>query len=372
MIALVRVRLGPSGVFSVAGLPVPLRTLLALQAAGASEVGFAGPAASAWRNVALRDGRAPRCSAFSLPPPDEAKLVVDQDLVLDTTAARGLLAVPGVFLLEGAPAAERSPFTAEECPAIPGVAAWARTPGEAALAEERLLAALRKPQDGVVSRRLNRTLSLAVTRYLCRTRLTPNALSVAILGVGLLGASLAARGTALGLGLGGVLFQAQSVLDGCDGELARLTFRGSRAGEWIDTVGDDLTNYSFFAALGLGLQRAGLGRLPLVLSCVGVSAGVLSSVIAYRYLLRIGSGDLLKYPMSLGPEPGAQDSPRDRLAELLRPLFKRDFVVFATMVAALCGPRAALVALGAFAVGAQVTLLAVLRSEWSRRGERLP
>ena len=50
------------------------------------------------------------------------------------------------------------------------------------------------------------------------------------------------------------------------------------------------------------------------------------------------------------------------------PLFKRDFFVFAAMLAALAGPRATLGMLGLFALGASLTLVAVLRSEWSRRG----
>jgi len=57
-----------------------------------------------------------------------------------------------------------------------------------------------------------------------------------------------------------------------------------------------------------------------------------------------------------------------RLLALARPLFKRDFFVFATMLATALGQIASLVMLGAFAVGALVTLSAVLRSEWSRRG----
>ncbi len=42
--------------------------------------------------------------------------------------------------------------------------------------------------------------------------------------------------------------------------------------------------------------------------------------------------------------------------------------MFATMLATALGQLASLVMLGAFAIGALVTLSAVLRSEWSRRG----
>src|SRR6185369_12957510 len=54
-------------------------------------------------------------------------------------------------------------------------------------AEQRLFNALRKPQDGWTSRYLNRYISLAISRWLVKTPLRPNQVSVAILGVGLAG-----------------------------------------------------------------------------------------------------------------------------------------------------------------------------------------
>ena len=35
-----------------------------------------------------------------------------------------------------------------------------------------------------------------------------------------------------------------------------MSHRGSRLGEWLDTIGDDLTNYGFFGGAGVGLYRA--------------------------------------------------------------------------------------------------------------------
>jgi phosphatidylglycerophosphate synthase len=251
------------------------------------------------------------------------------------------------------------------------VAGWrrVRTDAEAGAAVDHLLQSLRKPQDGMVSRAINRTLSLAVTRVLCRTGLRPNTVSVGILCLGAVGAGLATLGTPAGIAIGGLLFQAQSVLDGCDGELARLTFRGSKAGEWIDTVGDDLTNYAFFAGLTVGLTRTGLGPWSLLFGAVGLLAGFVASGVEYRYLLAVGSGDLTKYPLGFGDDPTGAVEERGlrRLLAAARPLFKRDFFVFLTMLATALGRHASLVMLALFAAGALATLSAVLRSEWSRR-----
>src|SRR5207244_4093199 len=140
-------------------------------------------------------------------------------------------------------------------------------------AERALLRSLRKPQDGWISTHLNRKLSLFLTRRLVSTRLTPNQVSVVILGIGLFGAWLASRGTYAAMLAGAALFQMQSVLDGCDGEMSRITFRGSLEGEWLDTVGDDLTNYAFFAASAWGLFSATGRTLYLAFGALLVFSG---------------------------------------------------------------------------------------------------
>lgn len=226
-------------------------------------------------------------------------------------------------------------------------------------AERALFRALRKPQDGWTSRYLNRYISLAISRFLVKTSLRPNQVSIGILGVGLLGAWFAAQGGYGNLVLGAFLFQAQSVLDGCDGEMSRVTHRGSRTGEWLDTVGDDLTNYGFFAGAALGLYRTSHNPLYLLAGGITVVSGLIGSGLEYRYLIKIGSGDLLKYPLSQGQGTG-------RFA-FLQPLFKRDTFVFMTLCAALLGAVGPMLCV--FAAGAVGVLIAVLRTEWRMNRE---
>lgn len=226
-------------------------------------------------------------------------------------------------------------------------------------AERALFHALRKPEDGWTSRFLNRYVSLTLSRLLVKTPLTPNVVSVGILGVGLLGAWLASAGTHAGLVAGAALFQAQSILDGCDGELSRVTYRGSLTGEWLDTVGDDLTNYSFFAGAAVGLYRMSGSIVYLAAGAVVVIAGLLASGLEYRYLIRIGSGDLLKYPLSQHQSSGAFD----RIA----PLFKRDTFVLLTLLAALAGWLGPMLIV--FALAAVGILVGVLKTELRLRGQ---
>ena len=66
-----------------------------------------------------------------------------------------------------------------------------------------------------------------------------------------LSAWLVFKGSAsyLHLALGGLLFQFASIVDGCDGEIAKLKFMGSRMGEWVDTLADNMSYLVFFIAV---------------------------------------------------------------------------------------------------------------------------
>ncbi|MEZ4409075.1 MAG: CDP-alcohol phosphatidyltransferase family protein [Polyangiales bacterium] len=277
----------------VLGVPAPLRAALTMQQAGATAVCFSGEGAAAWADAFRRDDRRGVEVIDAAPLREDPRVTVDGGVVFDRATLTRAFASPclawigdAVVLSHRSQGADEVALVDDGAPdldlAPDALCLRAREPADVALVEDGLLQRLRKPQDGIVARALNRSLSLSLTRVLARTPLRPNDLSFSILFVGLAGAALASTGERLPLALGGLLFQAQSVLDGCDGELARVTFRGSKLGEWIDTVGDDITNYAFFGALGAGLWRAGLGEGALWLALAAVSLGSLCSLIEYR------------------------------------------------------------------------------------------
>jgi phosphatidylglycerophosphate synthase len=330
----------------LAGLSLALRLALTAQGAGAACIVVASEAHDL-RSL-LSDARL-RLPIVSDAPLDARRLRAPANLLAHRASLQELAQ-------SLAPGSERAVTELREPPAV--AYAFAPIPvtsdTAAAHAERALFRSLRKPQDGWTSRYLNRYISLFLSRWLVKTPLRPNQVSVAILGVGIAGALSAAQGGYGPLLLGATLFQAQSVLDGCDGEMSRVTHRGSRLGEWLDTIGDDLTNYGFFGGAGLGLFRMTGNQLYLAAGCVCVACGVLTSGIEYRYLIKIGSGDLLKYPMS---QSGSSDS---SLA-FLQPLFKRDTFVFLTLLAALAGALGPMLCV--FSLGAIGILVSVLRTE---------
>jgi phosphatidylglycerophosphate synthase len=331
------------------GLSLALRLALDAQAASAAAIVVSADAALA--RPALADPRL-RLPLLEHVPPGARRLRVPASYLVHRSHFRSLIA---------AAQPSQSELRLQDFPlqAPYGFAPLDVTESRRREAERALFRSLRKAEDGWTSRYLNRYLSLAVSRFLARTPLHPNQISIVILGVGVLGGVLAARGEFV---LGALLFQAQSVLDGCDGELSRVTHRGSLTGEWLDTVGDDLTNYGFFGGAGYGLYQTTGSLVFLAAGLVTVFSGIVASAFEYRYLAKIGSGDLLKYPLSRATSEAMNrpKAPGFRLSALT-PLFKRDTFVFLTLLAAAAGLLGGMLCL--FAAAALGLLLAVLRTE---------
>lgn len=222
---------------------------------------------------------------------------------------------------------------------------------------------LRKPIDGLVSRHLNRHISIATTSALIHLPFRPNHWTLVFTLLGIAGGFCAAVGEPWWLVAGGLLFQGQSILDGCDGELARLRFQFSKAGQWLDSIGDDVTNYSFCFGLAVGICRTqewpevfwiGVGVLALQL---------LSSGLLYARLIKMGTGDLLAIPDAMGESTNP-------VFRFLRLLAKRDTFVF--IIAALAIAQLPVIAFAAFAVGTvAVTVGVILNERYIRKLERV-
>lgn len=102
-------------------------------------------------------------------------------------------------------------------------------------ASRAALAAAGSHYDGLVSRTLNRRVSRPVARWLAPTPLTPNGAT----GITTLVAIAAALATAFGWNIaGGIGIQMASIIDGVDGELARLKNMSTRFGAVLDAVSD--------------------------------------------------------------------------------------------------------------------------------------
>jgi len=280
---------------------------------------------------------------------------VRQRLASGSSAADALLAAA----LQAA--GERRPLH------VPTVEVW--NARGAAEARALLLQALRKPIDGLVSRTLNRPVSIRISALLSGTPLTPNHLSILSFGIALLGA----LGMALGhFVVGALVMHVASVLDGCDGEIARLKYQSSRIGGWLDTVFDDVSNNVFALATGIGLWRVhqgdSTGRLLLGLAAAGFLLAIPAVATTYRRLVRRGTSDSGALDYSGGESGSAL---RRAVTRWLAPLVKRDTYLLLFLGMAIAGvPWAIVVFYFLGALGAALTLLsdrAALREAWGPR-----
>ena len=125
---------------------------------------------------------------------------------------------------------------------------------QVAACEKRFLRGSGKSQDGLVSRFINRPISRAISRVLLKTSITPSAWTLAIFILPLVGAVFLARGDYASVIAGLIVFQFYSILDGCDGEIARAKYLESSRGRQLDNWCDNLGNLLMVLSLGYGLS----------------------------------------------------------------------------------------------------------------------
>ena len=107
-------------------------------------------------------------------------------------------------------------------------------------------------EDGFISQYINRPLSRRLSVALSKTLLTPNHITLLSFFMGLIGAVGLATTDRWFWIAGAILIQIASIVDGCDGEIARIKLLQSPQGAWLDTV---LDRYSD-VAIGLAVTFA--------------------------------------------------------------------------------------------------------------------
>jgi len=136
----------------------------------------------------------------------------------------------------------------------------------------------KKDTDGPVSKYLNRPLSMRLTKYLLNTQLSPNKISFLSFIISLVASFFFFLGKYTYLLLGGFLAQASSIIDGCDGEIARLKLQSSKFGAWFDAVLDRYADA--FLLFGLTMYAYNPAK-PFVVLFTGFMAIIGSFVNSY-------------------------------------------------------------------------------------------
>ena len=140
-------------------------------------------------------------------------------------------------------------------------------PQEVKAAESLIRNSLKKDTDGPVSKFLNRKISTLVTPILLRFEiLTPNVVTVLTTILGIVTAILFAGKHYV---LGGILAQLTSILDGCDGEIARVKNLKSKFGGALDSVLDRYVDTLILFCLFLTIPMNKLNALAFFLAVTG-------------------------------------------------------------------------------------------------------
>ena len=110
-------------------------------------------------------------------------------------------------------------------------------------------------RDSFLSRYVNRPISQLVSPALARTRITANMISILNALLGLAGAWLIFRGGYVSQAVGSALFVLCTIVDGLDGEVARLKLQETDSGQILDVTCDNIVHVSVFVAIGIALYH---------------------------------------------------------------------------------------------------------------------
>jgi len=153
---------------------------------------------------------------------------------------------------------------------------------------------LKKDTDGPVSKILNRPISLRISKILLKTGITPNQISVLSFVIGLAGASFFFIGEYFYLILGGILVHIHSIVDGCDGEVARLKLRQTKYGGWLDSVLDRYADAAIILGLVYGYWSINGDITIWIIGFFALIGSFLNSYTSTKYDSIFRNGDMTK------------------------------------------------------------------------------
>lgn len=253
-------------------------------------------------------------------------------------------------------------MAAQAGPTLPGLGPLLRITGRSDLpaAERHLTAALGKGADGFMERHVERPISRRLSRHLAKTSISPNQMTLISAAVGVCAAPFFLSAAPLWQTVGALLFLVHAILDGCDGELARLKFQESRWGGLLDFWGDNVVHVAVFGCMAVGWSRAEGEAWPLALGAAAVGGSLASAGFVYWRVLRPKRVEGPLYVSVATAEAG-------RLTAMLDSLSRRDFI-YLVLVLSLFGKAAWFLALAAAGAPAFfAALLVVAARERTRR-----
>jgi phosphatidylglycerophosphate synthase len=285
-----------TGDLKVAALTLLDRLIVAVHRAGAGPILVVAPRQpTGLRRTEALGIKVARLA--ELPPGEGPCLVASTELLVQAVDLRILLERGGrlaasdgtclpVGVLPAVDGAWRTALEALPVRSATGVACQVRDPAGARAAQRALWGSLWSSTDGLVDRHFNRPCGRPLSRLLVHTPVSPNAVSIASIALGLAAGGLFAYGSHPAAILAALVFQLSAIVDCVDGELARVLFKESPLGRWLDLAGDQVVHLGVFAGIAIGLIRTGQEPNGLWLGLAAVVGALLSFAVVLRGMRR--------------------------------------------------------------------------------------
>lgn len=217
--------------------------------------------------------------------------------------------------------------------------------------------------DAWIARNINKRISLPISILLARAGITPNQITLFNLILGILSGVIAARGGYPHLLAAGLLFQLVSIIDGCDGEVAKLNRKATKFGAWFDTVGDNLSFVVFITGVTFGLYQETHAAWILNLAKLSLFsfAILLSIMISYLIQQKGANASLVTYEKEVVSAKAKKQNPI--VAKLVfygKFLVKKDFFAFLFFFLAVVDLPQAIVFFAALGTSAVAIVLSVI------------
>lgn len=234
--------------------------------------------------------------------------------------------------------------------------------------EKVLFAEILKNTEGWIAKSINKKISFPISRWLVRTPVTPNQITFVCFVIGVLGCLMLLSLSWSTRVLGALLIQLSSILDGCDGEVARLKLKHSKIGAWMDTISDDVINNAMFVCLFLGLYWQTGNTLVLNYGVATSLASFWVSFALYKFLVKNNTPNAAHFRLSWDTGQAIQT---DGLFNKIKPVLKRDFFIFVAMILIVFDQRETLLVLGSSVWGAFFLYLASTLFEIFKKPNRI-
>lgn len=193
-----------------------------------------------------------------------------------------------------------------------------------------LFSHISKNVSGWVSKNINSRISIPVSKVLMKFNIHPNTITFF---VGCLGISCGLFYASNNPLIGALVLQMATILDRCDGEVARITLKESKFGQWFDTALDQLSYFSMFIGIATCLNNPSFFPLTNVnilikqFSIINILLYIIFiTTVLFFMIRRTSNGSLAYYPGEVDKRVAIEErSLFYRLISKYRFLLKREF-----------------------------------------------